>query len=237
MRRILLAAAAMLGFTLLPPPTGGGPLQAQEAAPDTVREAEADTAAVLAAVRAMLEGITTGDTTLLRSVTAPDLRLEGTTTRGSPPPTPAGQSRGEFLAMVSRPDAGFVERMWSPTVRIHGRIADVHAPYDFYQGGEFSHCGIDLFQLVRTSEGWKVVSVIWTAEQPPACERHPDGPPSEAGRSPGPSGQQMRPLSPAASFACHDDSPRRTSSTAEPRAACGRGAGDRPRALPGLRRR
>lgn len=173
MRRTLLAGTTIL-LTLLPwpPPGGAAALQAQEAAPDT--------AAVLDAARAILEGITTGDTVLLRSVTAPDLRLEGTRSRGSLPPTAAGQTRGELLAMVSQPDAGFVERMWSPTVRIHGRIADVRAPYDFYQDGEFSHCGIDLFQLVRTSRGWQVVSLIWTAVQPPACERHPDGPPADA---------------------------------------------------------
>lgn len=170
MRRTLLAGATTLVACLLwLPPGGGAALQAQDAA--------ADTAAVLDAARAVLEGITTGDTALLRSVTAPDLRLEGTRSRGSLPATAAGQTRGEFLAMVSQPDAGFLERMWSPTVRIHGRVADVLAPYDFYQDGEFSHCGIDLFQLVETSEGWKVVSLIWTAEQPPACQRHPDGPP------------------------------------------------------------
>ena len=176
MRRTLLAGATTLLACLAGlPPGGSAALHAQDAA--------SDTAAVLEAARAVLEGITTGDTALLRSVTAPDLRMEGTRSRGSLPSTAAGQTRGELLAMVSRPDAGFVERMWSPTVRIHGRIADVHAPYDFYQDGAFSHCGIDLFQMVETSEGWKVVSVIWTAEQPPACDRHPDGPPATA--SPG----------------------------------------------------
>lgn len=176
MRRTLLVGATIaLAWPAGLPPGSGAALQAQDA--------RADTAAVLEAARAVLEGITTGDTALLRSVTAPDLRLEGTRDRGSLPATAAGQSRGELLAMVSQPDAGFVERMWSPTVRIHGRIADVHAPYDFYQDGAFSHCGIDLFQLVKTSEGWTVVSVIWTAEQPPACERHPAGPPATA--SPG----------------------------------------------------
>lgn len=174
MRRLLLAGAAILGLGLLPPSGFGGPLRAQET---EAGAASPDTAAVLDAARALLEGISTGDTALLRSVTAHDLRMEGTTDRGSLPPAAAGQTREEFLAMVSPPDVDFFERMWSPTVRIHGRVADVHAPYEFYRDGEFSHCGVDLFQLVRTSAGWKVVSVVWTAEQPPACRRHPDGPP------------------------------------------------------------
>lgn len=166
---VLPAVAALATVLLVGLASASTPARAQEAA--------SDTAGVLDAARAMLEGITTGDTALLRSVTAPDLRLEGTTPRGSLPPTAAGQTREEFLAMVGRPDADLFERMWNPTVRIHGRVADVLAPYDFYQEGEFSHCGVDLFQLVETSEGWVVVSVIWTVEQPPACELHPDGPP------------------------------------------------------------
>lgn len=178
MRPTLLTITTILGATLLSLTLGPHGLPAQEAEPEPPSESTAaDTAAVVDAARAMLEGITTGDTSLLRSVTAPDLRLEGTTTRGSLPPTAAGQTREEFLAMVARPEADFFERMWDPTVRIHGRVADVLARYDFYQDGEFSHCGVDLFQLVETSEGWVVVSVVWTVEQPPACRRHPDGPP------------------------------------------------------------
>jgi hypothetical protein len=166
---VLPAVAALAAVLLAGLSSAATPARAQESA--------SDTAGVLEAARAMLEGITTGDTELLRSVTAPDLRMEGTTTRGSLPPTAAGQTREEFLAVVARPDADLFERMWDPTVRIHGRVADVLAPYDFYQDGELSHCGVDLFQLVKTSDGWVVVSVIWTVEQPPACERHPDGPP------------------------------------------------------------
>lgn len=166
---VLPAVAALATVLLVGLASASPPVRAQESA--------SDTAGVLDAARAMLEGITTGDTALLRSVTAPDLRLEGTTTRGSLPTTAAGQTREEFLAMVARPDADLLERMWNPTVRIHGRVADVLAPYDFYQDGELSHCGVDLFQLVETSEGWVVVSVIWTVEQPPACDLHPDGPP------------------------------------------------------------
>lgn len=151
--------------------SGMGLLRAQ--APET------DTVAVVEAARAVLEGITTRDTELIRSVTAADLRLEGTSTGDDLPARAEGQSRDEFLAMILESEARFVERMWAPVVRIRGRTADVQAPYDFYRGGELSHCGVDLFQLVLTAEGWKVVALIWTVEQPPACELHPEGPPAE----------------------------------------------------------
>ncbi len=56
-------------------------------------------------------------------------------------------------------------------------MATLWAPYDFYRGLEFSHCGTDAFQLAKTPEGWKVVLVSYTVRMPPDCSTHPDGPP------------------------------------------------------------
>ena len=58
-----------------------------------------------------------------------------------------------------------------------GPIASVWAPYDFYQGRNFSHCGVDAFHLVETDGEWLVQDLIYTVRQPPACELHPEGPP------------------------------------------------------------
>jgi hypothetical protein len=71
-----------------------------------------------------------------------------------------------------------IERMWDPEVRVDGPFATLWAPYDFYSGVEFSHCGTDAFQLAKTSVGWKVVMVSYTAMMPPNCSTHPDGPPA-----------------------------------------------------------
>jgi hypothetical protein len=38
----------------------------------------------------------------------------------------------------------------------------VWTPYAFYYDGNFSHCGVDSFQLARTAEGWKVVQIADT---------------------------------------------------------------------------
>ncbi|GIS78705.1 MAG: hypothetical protein CM1200mP14_02710 [Gammaproteobacteria bacterium] len=62
-------------------------------------------------------------------------------------------------------------------VMVSGPIATVWTPYDFYTGGEFSHCGIDVVTLLHTQEGWQIMSLDWTRQQPPACQLHPDGPP------------------------------------------------------------
>ena len=75
-------------------------------------------------------------------------------------------------------DADLVERGFSPTVHLQGGLASVWLPYDFYIDGVWSHCGVDSFTLLHTADGWRIASIAWTVEQPPDCEKHPDGPPA-----------------------------------------------------------
>ena len=74
------------------------------------------------------------------------------------------------------------ERIWNPEVRVHGSIATVWAPYDFWLNGAFSHCGIDSFDLVKTSEGWKLTGGIYTMERT-GCAPSPLGPPAATGEN------------------------------------------------------
>ena len=47
-------------------------------------------------------------------------------------------------------------------IRIDGPLAIVWAPYEFYYKGQFSHRGIDSFQLVRVNGVWKIQYLIDT---------------------------------------------------------------------------
>jgi len=69
------------------------------------------------------------------------------------------------------------ERIWNPEVRVHGSIATVWAPYDFWVDGKFSHCGVDAFDLIKTPDGWKIAGGVFTMEA--KCEPSPLGPPKQ----------------------------------------------------------
>lgn len=60
------------------------------------------------------------------------------------------------------------ERIWDPQVLVHETIGMVWAPYDLFANGEFSHCGIDVFQMVKVEESWKIAQVTYTVE-PEGC--------------------------------------------------------------------
>tara|TARA_B110000003_G_scaffold172618_1_gene172210 strand:+ start:53286 stop:53798 length:513 start_codon:yes stop_codon:yes gene_type:complete len=56
----------------------------------------------------------------------------------------------------------FRERYWDANVITDGNIASVWAPYDFYLNGSFSHCGVDLFYLVKDDDAWKIAHFGYT---------------------------------------------------------------------------
>jgi hypothetical protein len=55
---------------------------------------------------------------------------------------------------------------------VSGTLATIWADYDFHFGQTFSHCGVDAVQLLKTAEGWKIVSLADTFVLE-GCERHP----------------------------------------------------------------
>ena len=67
-----------------------------------------------------------------------------------------------LLAGLKDIDDGFRERYWDATVLTDGNIASVWAPYDFFRNGKFSHCGVDLFYLVKESKEWKIAHFGYT---------------------------------------------------------------------------
>ena len=117
-----------------------------------------------------------GDEALLRSVVDPSVVMRSSQTRDGD--TTLGRPSLDGLARrIASSDVPLIERMWDPVVLVEGAMAAIWAPYNFYDGTTFSHCGVDAATLMRTDDGWKIVSLSCTLLQPPACQLHPDGPP------------------------------------------------------------
>ena len=52
------------------------------------------------------------------------------------------------------------EQLLSIEVNHNGNLASVWTPFVFYVDKKLSHCGVNSFQLVKTSEGWKINYLI-----------------------------------------------------------------------------
>ena len=66
-----------------------------------------------------------------------------------------------------RPGA-YRERYWDPVVHVRGSLAVVWTPYEFWNDGKTSHCGIDAFEMVKEKGTWRIGNTMWTVE-PDAC--------------------------------------------------------------------
>jgi hypothetical protein len=49
-------------------------------------------------------------------------------------------------------------------VQLQRRMAMVWAPYDLWINDRFSHCGTDVFTLLKTPTGWRIASLAYTME-------------------------------------------------------------------------
>lgn len=71
----------------------------------------------------------------------------------------------EFIEKQTKGDAD--EKNSIVDIRIDGPLAMVWSNYRFFYKGKFSHCGVNSFQLVRTSLGWKIQYLIDTRRKQP----------------------------------------------------------------------
>ena len=143
----------------------GGVARAQPAA--------AEREAVLKVMQAFFDTMAAKDIEGARKILQPQGRFHAMRMRDGKPDVRAF-SNEEYFADLKASKPAMRERMWNPEVRIHGLIATVWTPYDFWIDGKFSHCGIDAFDLIKTEEGWKIAGGSYTIES--KCEPSPLGP-------------------------------------------------------------
>lgn len=134
-----------------------------------------DEAAAIAAADSLLAALSRDDKAGLARLTTDSAILGYSAMRGGAERVRV-HSVAEVLAQPS--SVRITERGYGATARVQDRLAQVWMPYDIYIDGKWSHCGVDAFTLLKIAGAWRVASLFYTVEQPPACARHPAGPPS-----------------------------------------------------------
>jgi len=135
---------------------------------------DADTKAALAVADSVLVALSSGDSEALKRLTLDSAIVGSAGVRNGIERV----SVGSWARYTSRTGPStFTERGFDATARVQDRVAMVWVPYDLYIGNTWSHCGVDVFTLVKSDGRWRVASLIYTIEQPPACQKHPAGPP------------------------------------------------------------
>lgn len=116
----------------------------------------------VAAAQKLFDGMASHDAAAIRFSALADAKLFSVREEGAPA---AGTAVADFANQIASIKDGLLERFTGqPTVLIRGRMAQVWGEYEFLRNGKFGHCGVDSFSLFKTAEGWKIVTIVYTAE-------------------------------------------------------------------------
>lgn len=74
-------------------------------------------------------------------------------------------------AVQAKRDLTWEERIHHVEVKSDGLLATVWAPYEFYLGGEYSHEGVNVFELVLVGDKWQIISITDTRRKKPEKDK------------------------------------------------------------------
>lgn len=135
---------------------------------DSAAQASPEEEAVIAVVNTLFDGMRAGDEQMILGTVANGARLamvSGDSVRYV--------DMSAFAANVAATERHLDERVWDFVIEIDASLASVWVKYDILIDGEFSHCGIDSFEMLMLNGEWKIVHLADTRRTGPDCWRYP----------------------------------------------------------------
>lgn len=118
---------------------------------------------VKAAVNKLFQGMLKADTAVLQSAFSQTAVLQTIVKSADGLYEVKEEKISEFIASIGSLKEGDAdERIQFEKILIDGPLAIAWTPYRFYYKGQFSHCGVNSFQLVRIHGTWKIQYIIDT---------------------------------------------------------------------------
>lgn len=129
----------------------------------SVNGAQQDENAVKAIIQQLFDGMRNADSISIASVFAPNAIMQ-TIVVDKDGNTAVRQDKvANFVSFVGKQAKGAAdEQITFETIKIDGALAIVWTPYRFVYNGQFSHCGVNSFTLVKLPDGWKINYLIDT---------------------------------------------------------------------------
>ena len=122
--------------------------------------------AVKTTIENFFKGFHKGDTILLKKTIHKDLKAQTTFTNRKEENVlrtskNVYQTLVDFAKNVKETD-DYDEKILSYEIKIDGTLASVWTPYEFYNKGKFSHCGVNSFQLFNNNGNWEIIYLVDT---------------------------------------------------------------------------
>lgn len=125
--------------------------------------AQAEVDSIKSVINKLFEGMKYANAEMIRNSFADSAILQTIVFDKTKGTMVKNENVSEFAEFISKTVAGEAdEKITFETVKIDGPLAVVWTPYLFYYKGNFSHCGVNSFQMVRINNKWKIQYLIDT---------------------------------------------------------------------------
>ena len=129
-------------------------------------------ALVEAKIYSLFEGMKLGDSAKVRSVFHSEASLFSTRFDEGGNSILTSIDLDKFILSIGENHIHvFDERLSKIDMSIDDNLAIVWAPYQFYIDDEFSHCGVNAFQLVKIDKVWKIIHLVDTRRKDDCAEQ------------------------------------------------------------------
>lgn len=118
-------------------------------------------------IETFFEGFHKGDTTLMKSVMVDKFTTQTAFKNKEGKDILVTEESSKLInAIAKRPlDQKWDERLLDFKIQVDGNMANAWTPYEFWYNGEFSHCGVNSFQLFNDNGTWKIIYLIDTRKK------------------------------------------------------------------------
>lgn len=126
-----------------------------------------ETIEVKAAIDTFFEGFHKGDTTLMKSVMMGKFITQTAFKNKEGKDVLRTDDSSKLIEAIGKrtSDQKWDERLKDYIIKVDGNMANAWTPYEFWFNGEFSHCGVNSFQLFHDNGQWKIIYLIDTRQR------------------------------------------------------------------------
>ena len=115
-------------------------------------------------VETFFEGFHKGDTTLMKSIMMDKFTMQTAYKNKEGSDVLVTEESSTLInAIANRPkDQKWDERLLDFNIQVDGNMANAWTTYEFWFNDDFSHCGVNSFQLFHDNGQWKIIYLIDT---------------------------------------------------------------------------
>lgn len=111
----------------------------------------------------MFQGMKDADSALVSSTFHENIRMMSSYTNRMGQSSIHTGTKDEFLNAVGTPhEEVWDERYSNVRINVDDNLAQIWMDYSFYVNEDFSHCGVNAFQMIKVNDSWKIIQITDT---------------------------------------------------------------------------